>query len=462
VSSPSRPDPRPRRRPGLSAQQLLLLSFGALVALGTAGFALVPAFSSDGPLSWVDALFMATSAVCVTGLVVVDPGTAFTTAGQVFLLVLIQAGGLGILTFAGVLVSVLGGRSSLSVEEAAGGPSSALPMGRPVSMLRTAMAVTFTLELAGAALLWASWRDDFGAVGALWPAVFHAVSAFCNAGFSLFADSLAGFRDEPAPVGVVAVLVVVGGLGYPVLQDLRMRARRRNRKLTLHTRLVLVATGLTLAVSTALYWIFETTHAAEPVSAPQALLDALFLAVTTRTAGFHTVGMDALSNPSLALTLGLMWMGGGPASLAGGVKITTAALLGLVLWARLRGHDRVSLAGRTVPDETVHRATGLAVGAVLLLGVFLVTVLAVEPAAGPEALDRERLVGLAFEVTSAFGTVGLSMGATQELSPAGRVLLVPLMLLGRIGPLVVLGAMVTRRKRRPGVRYAHEDVLVGP
>jgi trk system potassium uptake protein TrkH len=189
-------------------------------------------------------------------------------------------------------------------------------------------------------------------------------------------------------------------------------------------------------------------------------VNALFMAVTARTAGFNTVDYDVISNPAVFLTLALMWIGGAPASVAGGVKITTVALLGLLLWARLRGQRHVSLASRTVPAETVQRAAGLAAGAVLLLGVFLFLLLETE-GAGRGALDREHFIRLVFEIQSAFSTVGLSMGVTPDLSPAGRLLLVPLMVLGRIGPLVVLSAMVIESRRRASFRHAHEDVLVG-
>jgi trk system potassium uptake protein TrkH len=182
--------------------------------------------------------------------------------------------------------------------------------------------------------------------------------------------------------------------------------------------------------------------------------------VTARTAGFNTVDYDAISNPSVFLTIALMWIGGGPASTAGGVKITTAALLGLLLWSRVSGQDQVSLGGRTVPKETVQRATGLAAGAVLFLGTFLFALLVTE-SAGARWADRPQLVRLAFELQSAFSTVGLSMGATSELTPAGRLVLVHVMLVGRIGPLIALAAMAARWRRRVHYRFAHEDVIVG-
>jgi trk system potassium uptake protein TrkH len=445
---------------GLSAPQLAALSFVVLIAVGTIGLLALPGLYTGRPLDWVDALFMATSAVCVTGLAVVDVSRELTFWGQAWLLLLIQAGGLGILTLAGLVVSLSGVRMGLEVQAAAGGPTSVLPPRAAARMLRTAVGFTLALEAAGALVLWLAWRADVGAVRAAWLAVFHSVAAFCNAGFSLFSDSLVGFRERPALILTVALLIVVGGLGFPVIQDLRYRLQGHHPHLTLHTRLLLSVTALLLAGSTLLYLFFEWNHELHPLGLLDRSLNAFFMAVTARTAGFNTVDYDLVSNPSLFLTLCLMWIGGGPASVAGGVKITTVALLGLLLWARLSGDDQISLGGRTVPKETVQRATGLAAGAVLLLGVLLFLLLVTESAGGHRA-DRSQLVRLVFEVQSAFSTVGLSMGATPELTPAGRLVLVPGMVLGRIGPLIVLAAMAARQRRRVRFRFAHEDVIVG-
>lgn len=448
----------PRR--GLSAPQLAALSFVGLIAAGTVGFRVLPGLYTGAPLDWVDALFMSTSAVCVTGLAVVDVSLDFTFWGQLWLLLLIQAGGLGILTLAGVIVTLTGVRMGLDVQEAAGGTISVLPPRAAGRVLRTAVGFTLTLEAAGALALWLAWRDETGGLDAVWLAVFHTVSAFCNAGFSLFSDSLVGFREQPALVLPIAVLVILGGLGFPVVQDLNDRLRGRHERLSLHSRLVLVATGVLLVGPTLLYGMFEWSHVLGGIGALDRVVNAFFMAVTARTAGFNTIDYDAISNPSYFLTLALMWIGGGPSSVAGGVKVTTATLLVLLLWSRLSGDDHVSVGGRTIPKDTVQRATGLAAGAVLLLGALFFVLLMTESQATRWA-DRQELVRLAFEVQSAFSTVGLSMGVTPDLSTAGRLVLVPAMLLGRIGPLIVLSAMAARQRRRVDFRYAHEDVIVG-
>jgi trk system potassium uptake protein TrkH len=443
----------------LSASQLLVISFLGLVTVGWLGFLFLPGLYEGEPMGWVDALFISASAVCVTGLATIDVPNVLSFWGELWLMLLIQAGALGILTFAAVVVAGAGRRSGLFVEEAAGGFSSVLLSGTPRQMLGTILGVTLAVEAVGALLLLGIWWGEYGFVESLWLAVFHAVSAFGNAGFSLFSDSLMGQRESPLVLLVVGSLIVVGGIGFPVLQDLRFRLRRRQRRLTTHTRIVLSATGVLLAGGAGFFLFFESSRELAGLGVVDRVANALFMSITPRTAGFNTVDYDAVTNASLFLTFALMWIGGGPASTAGGAKITTATLLALLLWARLRGAEHVSVAGRTVPSETVTRATGLAVGMVLLLVAFLTLMVAFEPAADVDA-ERAQLVRLAFEVQSALSTVGLSMNLTSSLADGSKLTLVAVMLLGRVGPLAVLGAMA-QRSRRTSFRYAHEEVLIG-
>jgi trk system potassium uptake protein TrkH len=457
IGLPREPSLRPLQ---LSAPHLLLASFAGMIAFGTAGLTLLPGVYTGAPLGLVDALFTITSAVCVTGLSVVDVGTTLAPFGQVWLLLMIQAGGLGIMTFAALAAAAFAGRSSLAVEEAAAGPSALLPAGGPLALVRLLVVSTLLVEAAGAVALFALWAPRFGAGEAVWPAVFHAVSAFCNAGFSLFPDNLVGFREDPATLLVIGALLVAGGLGFVVVQDLRLRLRGRKRRLSTHSRLTLLVSAWLLVGATALFSIFEAGETLAGLDFGDRLANAAFMAATPRTAGFNAVDYDEIADPSLFLTFGLMWIGGSPGSTAGGVKTTTVALLALLLFARLRGDRAVSTGGRTVPEETLQRAVGLAVGSVILLALFVFALLVTELPASAEG-DRVRFVRLVFEAQSALSTVGLSMGATAELTPAGRLLVVALMFLGRVGPLAVLGAMAIRGQRRVAMRYAHEDVLVG-
>lgn len=443
----------------LSAPQLFVLSFVGLIAVGTGGFLLLPGLYTGEGLGLVDALFTATSAVCVTGLIVVDTATFFTPFGQAWILALIQAGGLGMLTLTTLVIMSLGGRLRLAMEEA-GAAQTPIDHIRRGSLLRTVVAFTLAAEALGALLLWLVWRTRMGSEGALWPAVFHAVSAFCNAGFSVFSDSLMGVRDA-GTLAVVSGLVVLGGLGFVVVEDLRSRyVLRVTRRLSLHTRLVLWATVLLLLVPFPLFLLFESTHTLAGMGGGERLANAFFLSVTPRTAGFNSVDYAALSNESLFLTILLMAVGGSPGSTAGGLKTVTIALLLLALWARFRGDGRVMVFGRSIPQETIGRAASVVVGGVLILGVTVFLLLMAERSLGE--VDRTAFAHLVFEAHSAFGTVGLSMGATPELSPAGRLLLVVVMLLGRVGPLAAAAAMVSaRQRRRLDFRYSEEDVVLG-
>jgi trk system potassium uptake protein TrkH len=456
----ARAAPRRPVRLAWRAPQLLVASFAGLIVAGTAGLMLLPGIYAGEPLGLVDALFEITSAVCVTGLSVVDVSRTLAPFGQLWLLLMIQAGGLGILTFASLATAALAGRSSLAVEEAAAGPAELLPAG-PRALVRLVVLSTLAIEAAGALALFALWAPRFGAGEAAWLAVFHAVSAFCNAGFSLFSDNLVGFRRDPATLLVIAALLIAGGIGFLVIQDLRLRLAGGKRRLSLHSTLVLRVTALLLALATALFFAFESAETLAGLGPGQRLANAFFMAATPRTAGFNSVDYDQLANPSLLLTMGLMWIGGSPGSTAGGVKTTTVALLALLLAARLRGDRAVSSGGRTVPEDTIQRAVGLAVGFVLLLVAFVFALLVTELPQAATDDDRVHLARLAFEAQSALGTVGLSMGVTPQLSPAGKLLIVALMFLGRVGPLAILGAMALRGRQRASLRYAHEDVLVG-
>lgn len=450
-----------RARLDPSAPQLLVGSFAALIAAGTLGFAALPGLWIGARPGFVDALFMATSAVCVTGLSVVDVSSRMTFAGQLFLLTLIQLGGIGIVTLAALAAAALGRSTSLEMEEAAAGPTALLPEGGARALVRSVVRVTLAVEALGAVLLWFSWRDTLGNAGAIWPAVFHAVSAFCNAGFSTFQDSLVGSSNDLPVLAVVGLLIVTGGLGFLVFADLQARLRGRRRRITLHSRLVLITTAVLIGAAAPLFALFESDHTLAGYGTAARVANSLFLAITPRTAGFNTVDYAQISNPSLVLTLALMWIGGSPGSTAGGVKTTTVALLALIFVSRLRGRGNVSFANRSVPDQTVQRAVGLAVGAMLLLFAFVFALLWVELPRTSATMNREHFVQLVFEAQSALGTVGLSMNKTADLSQPGRLLLVVLMFVGRVGPLAALEAMARRSRRKQPYRLGREDVLVG-
>ena len=466
--------PRLRRRPAgrlgpaqailrLSGPQLLVGSFAGLIVLGTCALRLLPGLYVGPGLGWLDSLFTATSAVCVTGLIVVDTATYFTPAGQLLLLLLIQLGGLGMITLSTAIILALGGRLTLGQEEVSAPGVHLLPGGDLRRLTGHVVLFTVVFELAGAAVLTALWTPRFGLARAAWHALFQSVSAFCNAGFSTFSDSLTSFAEGLPTILVMAALIVAGGLGFLTIEELLARRRRRTHRsrLTLHTRLVLVTTAVLLLVGWALYGALEWHGALAGLGPTDRVANALFMSVTARTAGFNTVDYASVSAGGGFLTVLLMTVGGSPGSTAGGLKTTTLAVVVLLAWSRVRGRRATHAGDRSIPDETVQRAVGLVVfaGFVVVGAIFLVAAREMD---GGEAGANLGFLRYAFETVSAFNTVGLSMGVTGDLDRTGRLVAIVLMFLGRVGPLTFTAA-VARRARRPaaGFRYAHEDVVVG-
>lgn len=457
---------RPVRQKGwmasLTSPRLFLLSFASIILVGTLGLLLIPGLYTGPGLSLVDALFTSTSAVCVTGLIVVDTATYFTPLGQAWIAMLIQIGGLGILTFTSFLAIGVGRKAGLHLEEASGVPGHHLVALRRENLLRAIVVLTLSIEAIGALGLWLSWRGQMGNLGAIWPAVFHAISAFCNAGFSTFTDSLMGFREAPVTLILIMALIVIGGLGFLVLEEVRIRFLRRSlRHLSLHSKLVLAVTIVLLSSAWVMFSYFEWGHELAGLSPFHRFVNGAFMAVTPRTAGFNTVDYGSVNNPSLFLSILLMLVGGSPGSTAGGMKTVTIGLLVLLLVSRLRGRARVSVFDRSISRDTIQRAMSLVVGGAMILagGIFLLTITEL-PVGGPE--NRVEFLSLIFEAVSAFGTTGLSMGVTATLSDLGRVLIVLLMFIGRVGPLALVSAMALAGNRsRSSFRYGEEQVIIG-
>ncbi|MBM3320252.1 MAG: potassium transporter TrkH [Candidatus Eisenbacteria bacterium] len=450
----------------LTPPRLLAGSFLLLILVGAAGFLLLPGLYTGEPLGPLDSLFTSASAVCVTGLVVADTATRFTPFGQAYLLLLIQLGGLGIITLSSMIILALGGRLSLSHQAAAAAGSEVAPRIEFKHLIRNVVVFTLFFEAAGALLLSLLWAGRFEGTDAVRHAIFHAVSAFCNAGFSSFSTSLSPFREDPAPLLIVAALILVGGIGFLTMEDLSLRARagrhRETSRLSLNTRLVVLATLVLVLGGSALFTLFEWDIAFRGFPAWAKPLNGFFMSVTARTAGFNTIDYFRASDSSILLTMILMFIGGSPGSTAGGVKTTTAGLLALLLLSRLRGSRITNFHHRTIPDETIHRAVLLSVVAVALLAsaVFVLTATEVGPV--DHAAARGSLTQFAFEAISAFNTVGLSIGETASLSSAGKAVVIFLMYVGRIGPLSLASAVALRRKGTEApFRFAYEDVAVG-
>lgn len=430
------------------------------------GFKLLPGLYSGEELSWLDALFTATSAVCVTGLIVVDTATYFTAAGQAWILLLIQLGGLGIITFTTVIIVALGRRLSLRHEALSAGSREIAPHVDYSRLTRDVIVFTFVIEGIAAALLYVFWIPRLGISGAAWPALFHSISAFCNAGFSTFSDSLMGFQDHPGILGAVMALIVLGGIGFLTLEEISLwaaaqRTRRRFR-ISLHSRLVLAISGALLLTGWVMFALFEWRLTLAEMPVWEKLLNALFMSVTARTAGFNTVDYAEVTTSSDFLTILLMMIGGSPGSAAGGLKTTTVALIGLLAWARLRGNEVTSVWGRSVPEETIQRSVGLFVVAFGMVTAAIFAYTATELGAQGHLAQEAGFLKYMFEGVSAFNTVGLSMGVTAGLTTAGKWVTIVLMFLGRVGPLTFAAAIALSAPTSAGqFRYAYEDVVVG-
>lgn len=447
----------------MSPPRLLAVSFLGLIAAGTIGLGAVPAFYVGGvPLSWVDALFTATSAVCVTGLIVVDTATHFTRLGQGFLLLLIQLGGLGMITITTLIILTLGRRISLRVASVAAQMTGPVPEVELRILVRRIVVLTLGLEAVGALVLFGSFQGVFPMGEAAWHALFHAVSAFCNAGFSTFSDSLVGWtRSEPV-LWTVMALVTLGGIGFLTIEEVGASFRRRKEKggprLSLHSRIVLAGSALLLVAGWVTYAAFEWGGVLAEMTGADKLQNALFMSVTARTAGFNTVAYADASPATNFLTILLMSVGGSPGSTAGGLKTTTFFLIGLLAWSRFRGRTHVSAWSRTVPEETVQRAVGVCVLAfgTISLAIFLYV------AFGSVGGGTDPFLSLMFEAVSAFNTVGLSMGMTTGLDTASRILTSILMFVGRIGPLSFAAALAVKAQAAThSYHFAREDVSIG-
>jgi trk system potassium uptake protein TrkH len=451
--------PRAVRRAVSRPEGLLCSSFAALIALGTVALCL-PQCQARGDVSVLDALFTSTSAVCVTGLIVVDTERDFSRVGQIVILVLIQLGGLGIMTLTALLLALVGSRVSL---RSAAALQDAFFQADAARQLRRTLLVIVVLaagmETAGYVLLLPAFSGRPDVSDPHFTALFHSVSAFCNAGFSNRSTNLEAFRSDYSVLAVIAGLVIAGGLGYAVWIELfgRLAARLRGRRpsplnLSLHAAIALRVSLMLVALgAVALLALGSTARHDEPWSAR--IASALFHSVSARTAGFNTEPLGAMPLPTLLMLVGLMFIGGSPGSCAGGVKTTTAAVWLATLLALARGRDDATLGARRLPEDLSRRAL-LLVGLALAYVMFGALVLAVL-----ESPRGARFEQLLFEQVSAFGTVGLSTGITPGLAPASKAWIILTMFVGRLGPLTM--TLVVLPRRPAAARFPAERVMIG-
>ncbi len=448
-----------RRRP-LSPSQFLAFSFLGIIAVGGLLLSLPLSVAAGRQVSILDAFFTAVSAVCLTGLRVIDLPVDLTLFGQVVVMLLIQAGGLGYMTLSTVFAAALGRTVTLQERLTLQEALNLQDMDGLMRFARTVLKLTLTFELTGALLLALWWWSSLGAGQALWYGLFHAISAFNNAGFVLWSDSFTSWRGDIVVTGVISTLVIAGGLGFYVWAEL-LSARTAEVKRSVHTRLVLTATGTLLIGGTLavllLEWYNPLTLA--PLSTKDKLLAAWFQSVSARTAGFHSIDIGSMTVPALFVLMALMFIGASPGGTGGGVKTSTFAITLAALWATVRGADDTVVFKRRLASELVAKAFFVSLIAFVTMNGVAWLLLVTE--------GRDLLKTL-FETTSAFGTVGLSMGQTGSplslaafFSPVGKLLVMLMMFVGRLGPLTLAIAVARRSAARAKLRYPDGKILVG-
>lgn len=442
-------------RQGMNATRIAALSFGGILLLGTL-LLLLPGMSRSGESAGVlTSLFTATSATCVTGLALADTLTQWSLAGQVVILCMIQLGGLGFMTVYTLLLTVSRREILLSQRLVLASTLGLRSAGGVVRLVRHALLGTAILEGTGAVLLSCCFVPEFGLARGVWYGVFHAVSAFCNAGFDLMGPqggSLALFADRPAVLAIHGALVVLGGLGFFVWEDLYRQ--RRWRKLSLYTRMVLGMTGVLILVGWLYFLLAEWSNPATlgPMAVGDKVINALFQSVTLRTAGFASLPQGDLRESSQVMCLLFMFIGGSSGSTAGGVKTVTMLVLAAALWSGLRGRQAVLLRGRTIPARQVFNAFTLTL--TVLVTVFLCSM-------GISLWEGGPFLPVLYEVTSAMGTVGLSTGLTGSLSSGSCLVIIALMYMGRVGILSFSLAFMIPKGGGDKVRYPTCDVMIG-
>ncbi len=443
---------------------LVLGSFVLLILAGTLLLKLGVA-TTTGYISWIDALFTSTSAVCVTGLAVVDTGTYFTTFGQCVILVLIQIGGLGVMTISVALFTWIGRAISIRHRTVMQDLFAHTPRQDIHRLVRSVIVFTLATELLGAILLTVHWSWEMPLRQAVYNGVFHSISAFCNAGFALFPDGFIRYSGAWFLNLTICGLIVIGGIGFPVLYDLQSwyQGRRTRRvRLSVQTKTVLLTTLILIVAGALMFALLENEN---PVMAGQSLLQRilipLFQSITCRTAGFNTVDIGSLREVTIVMMIFLMFVGASPGSCGGGVKTTTLALLTLFTISRVRRKQRVNMFKRSIPDAAVTRSMSLIILSTAIIGIVLFMLLLSDSfMVMEEARTRINSLQYLFETVSAFGTVGLSMGITSILTTWDKYWIVLVMIIGRVGVLT-FSYIVVGSDASSGREYSEENMMIG-
>ncbi|KRM76073.1 TrkH family potassium uptake protein [Secundilactobacillus collinoides] len=438
----------------LSLPKVLTLGFIAIILFGTVLLRLPVATNTGHATSFMTAFFTATSATCVTGLTLVNTALHWSIFGQVVIMFLMEIGGLGFMTFTVMLFLFIRRRMRLSTQLLAQ-ESLNLDNLSQLSVIRLIILLSFIIQFIGGGLLFIDFYPRFGLVKGLWFSLFHAVSAFCNAGFDLFGNSLESFTNDPYVLGIMSLLIIAGSFGFLVWQDLLLYHKRHH--LSLHTKLALGTGGMLMILSLIIYLLTEDNLAQlKPLSASDRFMNTIFMAITPRTAGLVTFSYNNLSIAGIAFTMFLMFVGGTPGSTAGGVKTTTIGLLTIQSIATLRGHRDATFGHRRFTQENMFRAlTLIFVALIILAGATLVL------CATQNLPKTDGLESVTFEVLAAFGTTGISLGLTPHLNVLGKLIIMALMFIGRVGIYTVMFSILNADRQQKNYRYPEESVLIG-
>ncbi len=432
----------------LTPPQVLALGFALVILLGTVLLKLP--ISTKVEISWMDAFFTAASATTVTGLSVINIGTTLSVFGECVMIVMMQIGGLGLMTFAIFVLILLGKKIGLKERLIVQESFNQTSIGGVIRLVKILFIFTIAVELAGTIILSLKWIPVYGAVRGVFYSLFHSVSAFNNAGFSLFSDNLMGYSHDGLVNLVITLLIITGGLGFTVLVDL---ANKRNFKnLKLHSKIMLIGTFVLNVTAILFLFLLEYSNEATIGSMPlgEKLWVSYFQGISPRTAGFNTIDIGGMTDGSLLLIMLLMFIGAGSASTGSGIKVTTFIVIVWSVFAYIRGRKEPVMFERTIHQTVVFKSL-----AVTMIGLFFVFLTAFLLTVTEDA----SLSMILFESFSAFGTVGLSMGLTPDLSNAGRFFIIILMFIGRIGPLTL--AFSFARTRTAKIRYPEEDIFIG-
>lgn len=438
--------------------QIIAIGFATIILIGAFLLSL-PIATIDGVKTpFIDCIFTSTSAVCVTGLVTVDTGTYWSYFGKTVIMLLIQIGGLGFMSFATLIALIAGKRITLKERLLIRESISLTSLQGIVRFARYILTFTFSIELIGALFLSIQFIPEFGLAKGIYYSIFHAVSAFCNAGFDLMGgySSVTGYSGNALIILTLSALIIIGGLGFYVWDDIYNY--KRNRRLSLQTKVVISTSIFLIVFGFVMFFIFEYSNPAtlKDMSMKDKLLSAFFASVSPRTAGFNSIDLASMSMASVLLTIILMFIGGSPGSTAGGIKTSTAGVLLLTVMSVIKGRGDTEVFKKKISKETVYKAFAVVVIALGL--VFTVTVLLTITESGAGVPFEQYL----FEATSAFGTVGLTMGLTQKLTTIGKVIVAITMYAGRIGPLTLLVAIAIRSDNKTNsIKYPEGKILVG-